>query len=326
MVDFQRPCGSTIAQGKAVLCLRNAGTGRRADRNPGNSGRADDERGSPSRTFGVRDASRVGPDDESADVPGRPPCVAGGRDGPAQDPVRAHAGEHLDRQVFGHERKAVSYRTADGEPLCSSCGATHRPCAQYGRTLRIQAMAPNGDELCPTCWRHHPDSPAVLNPHTDDAPWAERSAPQLLHEHRTLGRRPLDLHRPCGTTCWKPCWSVARPGRGGFHGPSSWWAWKSPMVVTSRLCGVPTGSWERYSGVGAPERGAVASRLPVCPLLTIICPQPSARNTRSRGTIAGAARLTGVAGRSAGDGLLPTGGRQDAQSSRPRSTSSMTPS
>ncbi|GGR55425.1 hypothetical protein [Streptomyces griseomycini] len=50
----------------------------------------------------------------------------------------------------------ISYRTADGEPLCSSCGATHRPCAQCGRTLRIHAIAPNGDELCPTCWRHHP--------------------------------------------------------------------------------------------------------------------------------------------------------------------------
>ncbi|MER7742565.1 hypothetical protein ABTX34_30375 [Streptomyces sp. NPDC096538] len=50
----------------------------------------------------------------------------------------------------------VSYRTADGEPLCSSCGATHRPCAQCGRTLRIHGIAPNGDELCPTCWRHHP--------------------------------------------------------------------------------------------------------------------------------------------------------------------------
>ncbi|MER6350111.1 hypothetical protein ACWC10_36855 [Streptomyces sp. NPDC001595] len=55
-----------------------------------------------------------------------------------------------------HRDNMVSYRTADGEPLCSACGATHRPCAQCGRTLRIQAVAPNGDELCPTCWRHHP--------------------------------------------------------------------------------------------------------------------------------------------------------------------------
>lgn len=55
-----------------------------------------------------------------------------------------------------HRDNQVGCRTADGEPLCSSCGATHRPCAQCGRTLRIQAIAPNGDELCPTCWRHHP--------------------------------------------------------------------------------------------------------------------------------------------------------------------------
>ncbi|RZU18143.1 AraC-like DNA-binding protein [Streptomyces sp. BK239] len=38
------------------------------------------------------------------------------------------------------------------------------------------------------------DAPAVLTPHPDDAPWAERTAHQLLDEHRALGRRPLDLH------------------------------------------------------------------------------------------------------------------------------------
>ncbi|MER8036580.1 hypothetical protein [Streptomyces hydrogenans] len=50
----------------------------------------------------------------------------------------------------------VSYRTADGEPLCSSCGATHRPCTDCGRTLRINAVTADGDELCPTCWIKHP--------------------------------------------------------------------------------------------------------------------------------------------------------------------------
>jgi AraC-like DNA-binding protein len=38
------------------------------------------------------------------------------------------------------------------------------------------------------------DAPAVLTPHPDDGPWAERTALQLLDEHRALGRRPLDLH------------------------------------------------------------------------------------------------------------------------------------
>ncbi|MFJ4539871.1 helix-turn-helix domain-containing protein [Streptomyces tibetensis] len=38
------------------------------------------------------------------------------------------------------------------------------------------------------------DAPAVLTPHPDDVPWAERTALQLLDEHRALGRRPLDLH------------------------------------------------------------------------------------------------------------------------------------
>lgn len=35
---------------------------------------------------------------------------------------------------------------------------------------------------------------AVLTPHPDDSPWAERTAFQLLDEHRALGRRPLALH------------------------------------------------------------------------------------------------------------------------------------
>lgn len=38
------------------------------------------------------------------------------------------------------------------------------------------------------------DAPAVLTPNPDDAPWAERTALQLLDEHRALGQRPLDLH------------------------------------------------------------------------------------------------------------------------------------
>ncbi len=38
------------------------------------------------------------------------------------------------------------------------------------------------------------DAPAVLTPHPEDAPWAERTALQLLDEHRALGRRSLDLH------------------------------------------------------------------------------------------------------------------------------------
>lgn len=38
------------------------------------------------------------------------------------------------------------------------------------------------------------DAPAVLTPSPDDAVWAERTALQLLDEHRALGRRSLDLH------------------------------------------------------------------------------------------------------------------------------------
>ncbi|MGW7594861.1 hypothetical protein [Streptomyces rubiginosohelvolus] len=50
----------------------------------------------------------------------------------------------------------VSYRTASGEPLCTACGATHRPCAECGRTLRIKAITPDGLELCQNCWHRHP--------------------------------------------------------------------------------------------------------------------------------------------------------------------------
>ncbi|WP_371583808.1 helix-turn-helix domain-containing protein [Streptomyces sp. NBC_01314] len=38
------------------------------------------------------------------------------------------------------------------------------------------------------------DAPAVLTPHSDDAPWLEQTAFQLLDEHRALGRRPLAAH------------------------------------------------------------------------------------------------------------------------------------
>jgi AraC-like DNA-binding protein len=38
------------------------------------------------------------------------------------------------------------------------------------------------------------DAPAVLTPHSADAPWLEQTALQLLDEHRALGRRPLAAH------------------------------------------------------------------------------------------------------------------------------------
>ncbi|MFE9819942.1 helix-turn-helix domain-containing protein [Streptomyces sp. NPDC005773] len=38
------------------------------------------------------------------------------------------------------------------------------------------------------------DAPAVLSPHPDDAAWLQRTALQLLDEHRALGRRPLGIH------------------------------------------------------------------------------------------------------------------------------------
>lgn len=52
----------------------------------------------------------------------------------------------------------VSYRTPDGRPLCTVCGAEKRPCADCGKTVRIFARTPEGEGVCPTCWRKHPAS------------------------------------------------------------------------------------------------------------------------------------------------------------------------
>ncbi|MEU1480975.1 helix-turn-helix domain-containing protein [Streptomyces sp. NPDC001668] len=38
------------------------------------------------------------------------------------------------------------------------------------------------------------EAPAVLTPHPDDTNWLQQTALQLLDEHRSLGRRPLDIH------------------------------------------------------------------------------------------------------------------------------------
>lgn len=38
------------------------------------------------------------------------------------------------------------------------------------------------------------EAPAVLSPHPDDTAWLQQTALQLLDEHRSLGRRPLDVH------------------------------------------------------------------------------------------------------------------------------------
>ena len=38
------------------------------------------------------------------------------------------------------------------------------------------------------------DAPAVLTPHTADAPWLKQTALQLFDEHEALGQRPLEVH------------------------------------------------------------------------------------------------------------------------------------
>lgn len=53
--------------------------------------------------------------------------------------------------------RAVSHRTADGEPLCQMCGAPREACSTCGRIRRVTAR-PGGKPLCRTCYRNDPSS------------------------------------------------------------------------------------------------------------------------------------------------------------------------
>ena len=70
----------------------------------------------------------------------------------------------------------------------------HPPGSARGPFILFEQDVPRADtaRLLTSVTAH--DAPAVLTPHPDDVPWTERTALQLLDEHRALGRRPLDLH------------------------------------------------------------------------------------------------------------------------------------
>jgi hypothetical protein len=53
--------------------------------------------------------------------------------------------------------RAVSTRTADGQPLCGNCSRARVPCTACGNTRTIAHRLPAGP-LCSTCYRKHPAS------------------------------------------------------------------------------------------------------------------------------------------------------------------------
>ncbi len=99
--------------------------------------------------------------------------------------------------VLEHDVDHVTRTVAPGQWLWVRPGHTqcwHPPTTATGPFILFEpdVLRAETARLLRTVTAH--DSPAVLNPHPDDAPWAERTAFQLLDEHRALGRRPLDLH------------------------------------------------------------------------------------------------------------------------------------
>ncbi|MFF6954626.1 hypothetical protein ACFZAD_39195 [Streptomyces iakyrus] len=112
------------------------------------------------------------------------------------------------------------------------------------------------------------DAPAVFTPHPDDALWAERTAHQLLGEHRALGRRPLDLHHalrrnPPGSPA-APGPQPRRPGHPLAHHPAqhSTSGSSTPWNSTSANCTTWTttrGFWAaRCAPSPAPPRAPAA--------------------------------------------------------------------
>ncbi|MEV7065249.1 AraC family transcriptional regulator [Streptomyces collinus] len=99
--------------------------------------------------------------------------------------------------VLHHDVDQVTRTVTPGQWLWVRPGHTqcwHRPGTARGPFILFEQdvlRAETARLLVPVTGH---DAPAVLTPHPDDVPWAERTALQLLDEHRALGRRPLDLH------------------------------------------------------------------------------------------------------------------------------------
>lgn len=104
---------------------------------------------------------------------------------------------HVTSGVLRHDVDHVTRTVTPGQWLWVRPGHTqcwHPPGTARGPFILFEPHVLRADtaRLLNPVTAH--DAPAVLTPHPDDAPWAERTALQLLDEHRALGRRPLDLH------------------------------------------------------------------------------------------------------------------------------------
>ncbi|MFE9880152.1 hypothetical protein [Streptomyces sp. NPDC005784] len=87
----------------------------------------------------------------------RRPCNYADTDTPICEACR-HRNRPRETCVGCGRNHYVSYRTPDGRPLCTVCGAKRRPCAACGKTVRIFARTPEDEGVCQTCWRKHPAS------------------------------------------------------------------------------------------------------------------------------------------------------------------------
>ena len=104
---------------------------------------------------------------------------------------------HVTSGVLEHDVDHISRTVAPGQWLWVRPGHTqcwHLPGTARGPFILFEpdVLRAETARLLTPVTAH--EAPAVLTPHPEDAPWAERTALQLLDEHRSLGRRPLDLH------------------------------------------------------------------------------------------------------------------------------------
>ncbi|WDV55355.1 AraC family transcriptional regulator [Streptomyces coeruleorubidus] len=99
--------------------------------------------------------------------------------------------------VLRHDVDHVTRTVAPGQWLWVRPGHVqcwHDPSTARGPFVMFEPDVLRSDtarELAPLVSH---DAPAVLTPHSADAPWLEQTALQLLDEHRALGRRPLAAH------------------------------------------------------------------------------------------------------------------------------------
>ncbi|MEU9945004.1 hypothetical protein [Streptomyces lavendulae] len=84
------------------------------------------------------------------------PCWFASSRAPRCQPCTAKARQQAVCAGCGQLRR-VNNRTADGEPLCATCGKPPSPCDGCGKTYRISAV-PGGRRLCQTCWSKHPSA------------------------------------------------------------------------------------------------------------------------------------------------------------------------